>query len=307
MVSKEMRSHDLFDVSQKQMGRVRAISGLKDPIIQALRRVKNSGGRAKEGLYLSEGPDLCARAVRYGAEVVALICSEGYIDRTECVELRRLMPSSIPIFSCSEGMLHKCLEAKPTPPCVALVRRVVTPWSPSSHLQGHPSLYLGVDRGDSADNLGMLLRSAEASGVSGVLLGGDTVDPWGRRVVRASRGATFCLDLSREPKTLAGVSTAQAAGIQVITTSARAEYDYTQVDYTLPSLLLVGNEHHGIDEAVVEASDRCVLIPMLGHIHSLNIAVAASLILYEAQRQRAWVSAKSRAAERDGEGGVNVD
>ena len=104
--------------------------------------------------------------------------------------------------------------------------------------------------------------------------------------------ATFCLSLSLTDRSLEAVKKAQAQGIQVITTSAKAEANYTEVDYTKPSLLIVGNEHEGIDEAVVDQSDCCVLMPMLGHIHSLNIAVAASLILYEAQRQRSWLSAK---------------
>jgi RNA methyltransferase, TrmH family len=271
---------------------VRPIAGLKEPIIKSLRKVKTSGGRAKEGLYLAEGADLCFRAVHYGAEVVALICADGYVQQDECIQLRNLLPKGTPIYSCSEGMLHKCLEAKPTPPCVALVQRSLKLWSPSASFDTQPTLYLGVDRGDNADNLGMLLRTAEAAGVTEVLLSGGTVDPWGRRVVRASRGAMFSLPLSVKESSFEAVKIAQEKGIQIITTSARATANYTEVDYRLPSLLMVGNEHEGIDENVVKASDHCVLMPMLGHIHSLNIAVAASLILYEAQRQRGWISAR---------------
>ena len=278
---------------QEQLEAVRPIAGLKEPVIKSLRKIKTAGGRAKEGLYLAEGPDLCSRAVRYGAEVTALICADGFVNQPESIVLRRSLNPGTPVYSCAEGMLHKCLEAKPTPVCVALVRRELNPWLPQAQLSHSPSLYLGVDRGDNADNLGMLLRTAEATGVTEVLLSGNTVDPWGRRVVRASRGATFCLSLSKADQSLEAVKQAQAQGIQVITTSAKAEAKYTEVDYTKPSLLIVGNEHEGIDEAVVDQSDCCVLMPMLGHIHSLNIAVAASLILYEAQRQRSWLSAKA--------------
>lgn len=277
---------------QTDLNLVRSVSGLKDPIIQSLRKIKSAGGRAKEGMYLAEGPDLCTRAIRYGAEIYALICADGYVHQEGGIRLRTLMPKDTLIYSCSEGMLNKCLEAKPTPLCVALVRRSLNLWSPLAQYTGQPTLYLGVDRGDNADNLGMLLRTAEASGVTEVLLSGGTVDPWGRRVVRAARGAMFSVPLSEEVDSLEAVASAQSVGIQVITTSAKATANYTEIDYTKPSLLMVGNEHEGIDESVVEASDHCVLMPMLGHIHSLNIAVAASLILYEAQRQRGWVSAR---------------
>lgn len=291
MITKELNNYTSFDFSA-QVSRVRPISGLKDAVIQSLRKIKSPSGRKKEGLYLAEGPDLCARAVKYGAEVHALICTEGFIHQEEGLHLLMIMPEDTPIYSCSEGMLNKCLEAKPTPSCVALVKRTEHVWHPQNQLANLPSLYLGVDQGDNADNLGMLLRSAEATGVSGVLLGGGTVDPWGRRVVRAARGAMFDLPLSIEESTLEAVRKAQGHGLQVISTSAKTKQNYTEIDYTKPSLLLVGNEHYGINEKVVDASDHCVLLPMLGHIHSLNIAVAASVILYEAQRQRGWSSAR---------------
>ena len=277
------------------------LGGVKDPISQQLRRIKTAGGRRREGLYLAEGPDLCARAVRYGAEVTAFIGTDRFLESSSGVELIELMPSAVKICRASEGLLNKCLEAKPTPPCVALVRRMERVWDPKK-VVGEVPLWLGVDAGENADNLGMLLRSAEATGVSGVLLSGGTVDPWGRRVVRAARGAMFSLPLALHESSVDAVIKAQSEGYQVITTSAKATLRYTEVDYRTPTLIIVGNEHHGVDEAVVERSDQCVMIPMLGHIHSLNIAVAASLMMFEAQRQREW-----EAAPRSAEGHDYVD
>lgn len=281
------------------------VSGVREPVIQSLRKVKTSGGRRKTGLYLAEGPDLCARAVRYGGYVEALICVEGFAQRPEGLELASLMPEHVKLYTCSEGLLNKCLEAKPTPACVALVRRVERPWTPESH-QGSAPLWLGVDHGDNADNLGMLLRSAEAAGVTEVLLSGGTVDPWGRRVVRAARGAMFGLPLALHDSTLEAVERAQQAQIQVVATSAKTTLGYHEVDYTRPTLILVGNEHHGITPDVVERADVCVKIPMLGHIHSLNIAVAASLMLFEAQRQRGWVPAGSSGTHLEGSSNSEV-
>jgi len=98
----------------------------------------------------------------------------------------------------------------------------------------------------------------------------------------------FGLPLALHDSTSDAVTLAQQAGICVVTTSAKADLGYHEVDYTQPTLIIVGNEHHGVNEEVVDRSDRCVRIPMLGHIHSLNIAVAASLMLFEAQRQRGF-------------------
>ena len=285
--SREARTRSQRGRKSHSSSEILAVSGVKDPVMKSLRKIKTAGGRRKEGRYLAEGLDLCARAVNYGAEVEALICVEGLIDQERGQALIELMPEHTSIFTCSEGLLNKCLEAKPTPPCVALIRRVEQNWRPDQLTDGNP-FWVGVDRGENADNLGMLLRSAEAAGVTGVLLSGGTVDPWGRRVVRAARGAMFGMPLALHQSTIDAVSLAQKAGIDVVSTSAKATLSYHEVDYTRPTLILVGNEHHGVNEEVVKRSNYCVRIPMLGHIHSLNIAVAASLMLFEAQRQRGF-------------------
>jgi tRNA G18 (ribose-2'-O)-methylase SpoU len=101
----------------------------------------------------------------------------------------------------------------------------------------------------------------------------------------------FGMPLALHESTLDAVELAQKSGISVVSTSAKATLSYHEVDYTQPTLILVGNEHHGVNEEAVERSDHCVSIPMLGHIHSLNIAVAASLMLFEAQRQRGFKDA----------------
>ena len=265
------------------------VSGQRDEVMGSLRRVKTASGRAKEGLYLVEGPELCRRALRYGAELKAVICTQGFAGSEEGLALRASLPSSCPTYVAHQGLIAKLLDAKPTPSCVALAHRSPRRWgdlvTPERVQRG--GLWVGVDRGELADNLGMLLRSAEASAVDGVLLGNQTVDPFGRKVVRGSRGAVFSLPLALEEEMVEGVRLAKQRGVQVITTSANTDHPYTAVDFCKPSLLIVGNEHHGVSEAVLEQSDLCVTIPMLGQINSLNIAVAASVVLFEANRQRA--------------------
>ena len=154
-------------------------------------------------------------------------------------------------------------------------------------------LLLGVDHLENADNLGMLLRSAEAFDVQGVLLGNQTVDPFGRKVVRGSRGAVFRLPLvvrKEKSEMQHALETAKQKNIQVIATSANSSQVYTELDLSLPSLILIGNEHTGIDPTLIAQADHCVSIPMMGKINSLNVSVAGSLLLFEARRQRTYCS-----------------
>lgn len=265
------------------------IQGQKDTIIKTLRRVKTAPGRRKENLFIVEGLDLCTRALHYGANIHSVICTEQFALSTDGQQLCKTLPLSCPIYVSSLGLISKCLEAKPTPHCLALVHRQTYP---IDHLLTHECpLILGIDHGDHADNLGMVLRSAEAAAVTGVLLSADTVDPFGRKVVRGSRGGNFHVPISIADNILDAIQHAQSHGVQVITTSANTDQFYHEINYQKPSLVIIGNEHNGISDAVLHASDHCVRIPMLGKINSLNIAVAGSIMLFEAQRQRQWQAA----------------
>ncbi len=143
-----------------------------------------------------------------------------------------------------------------------------------------------VESCENADNLGMLLRSTDAAGISSVILTENTVDPFCRRSVRGSRGAVFTVPICMHRNSAEVIEAARKNGLRVIATSANADLSYDSPDYTLPTMLIVGNEHTGISNTVRKMADAVVRIPMLGRINSLNIAVAASLVMYEAVRQR---------------------
>ena len=269
------------------------IKNQRDPILTQLRQMKTVGGRKKVGCFIAEGPDLCRRALRYGAGLEALICTPQFAQSEEGLSLRTAIDSICSTYVCTQGLLNKCLEAKPTPSCVGIVQfktqnaqdMIHQAWQNSTDSSTAP-LFIAVDRGDYADNLGMLLRSAEASGVSGVLLSKETTDPFHRRVTRGARGANFKLPLALDVPLSSLLKEAQTLGYQVVTSSANVEKTCYDVDYTQPTILVVGNEHNGIQAHLIEQSDHCVCIPMHGLINSLNISVAASILLFEAQRQK---------------------
>ncbi len=264
---------------------LRKVSGQKDAVIALLRELTTEDGRKRAGLFFAEGEELVRRAFNYGATVYELIVSERFVSLPEVQELISLAEvARVQIHTASEGLIAKVLGAKPTPECLAVVKRKVA--SLSDILAANCKHVLMLEHGRNADNLGMLLRSADAAGVSGVVLSSDTTDPFGRRAVRGSRGAVFTVPISIQNESTRVIEEAKYAGFQVIASSAHADLSYTNVEYTKPTLIVVGNEQTGISEAVRSASDAVVRIPMRGMVNSLNVAVAASIILYEALRQR---------------------
>ncbi|OYD61017.1 TrmH family RNA methyltransferase [Rhodococcus sp. OK302] len=153
--------------------------------------------------------------------------------------------------------------------------------------------FLGVafDRPASPGNLGSVIRSADSFGAAGVIVTGHAADPYDSAAVRASTGSLFAVPTVRvsSPRDVwAWVESHRAAGvpIQIVGTDENGDADVYDVDLTLPTLLVVGNETAGLSAAWRDGVDRLVRIPMTGSASSLNAANAASVVLYEAMRQR---------------------
>ncbi|MEU1237900.1 TrmH family RNA methyltransferase [Micromonospora aurantiaca] len=158
---------------------------------------------------------------------------------------------------------------------------------------GPAMLVVVFDRPKTPGNIGTLIRSADAFGASGVIITGHAADPYDPKAVRATTGSLFALPVVRIPShrdVLDWVAAVRADGlpqVQIIGTDEHGDVDVAEHDLTGPTLLLIGNETHGLSKGWQEASDRMVRIPIVGAASSLNAAAAGTVALYEAARQRA--------------------
>jgi TrmH family RNA methyltransferase len=156
---------------------------------------------------------------------------------------------------------------------------------------GAPFLGLVFDRPTSPGNLGSIIRSADAFGAHGVIVSGHAADPYDPKAVRASTGSLFALPTVRVPgpaQVQAWIAEQRAAGrpVQLVGTDEHGAADVAEFDLTVPTLLAIGNETTGLSQGWLEACDALVRIPIGGAASSLNAANAASVVLYEAARQR---------------------
>jgi tRNA G18 (ribose-2'-O)-methylase SpoU len=157
--------------------------------------------------------------------------------------------------------------------------------------------FLGValDRPASPGNVGSIIRSADAFGANGVIVSGHAADVYDPRAVRASTGSLFALPVVRSSshrELAAWVAAQRARGcpIMIAGTDEHGDRDVFDVDFTQPTLLLVGNEGTGLSSGWQELCDLMVSIPMTGAASSLNAAAAATAVLYEIARQRILTS-----------------
>jgi 23S rRNA (uridine2479-2'-O)-methyltransferase len=148
------------------------------------------------------------------------------------------------------------------------------------------TLGLVFDRPSTPGNIGTLIRSADAFGATGVIVTGHAADPYDPRAVRASTGSLFALPVVRVPSHREVLAWIGDAGVQVVGTDERGDVDVCGVDLTVPTLVVIGNETRGMSEGWRQACDRVARIPITGAASSLNAAAAATVVLYEAARQR---------------------
>ncbi|MEO1267510.1 MAG: RNA methyltransferase [Myxococcota bacterium] len=265
----------------------RPIRGQKHPLFKRLKRLGTAQGRAEEGLFLVDGPQSMAWAIAYGAQPRGLLIVEGHPNAMPSEERASLWTAmgerNCPIWSLSAGLMGRLMPIKPTPTCVAIMARQPARLETVALSEGLVQL---VENLVNPNNLGMLLRTAEATGVDAVVLAGQSADPWSRCVIRASRGALFRLPICLEPDVGQAIATAKQRGLQCIALETGASVSYTQVPAQGPILIVVGNERHGVSPEALAAADMTAHLPMMGELGSLNVSVAASIMLYEARRQR---------------------
>ena len=154
----------------------------------------------------------------------------------------------------------------------------------------HPALFLILDGVEDPRNLGAILRTAECSGVDGVFLPERRAVGLTETVAKSSAGAIEHVKVAKVTNLNRLIDDLKERNVWVVGSSGEAEMDYNAWDWTTPTALILGSEGRGLHRLVAENCDALVKIPMYGKIESLNVSVAAGVILFEAQRQRSAVN-----------------
>jgi TrmH family RNA methyltransferase len=231
---------------------------------------------------LAEGVRLVAEALDAGLEVIEAAVSPKLTDRT----LRdRLQQRAQTFLDCSDEVLAR-LSALDTPQGVAVL--LARPRPDERALLGTELAPMVVVAAGVRDpgNLGSLLRTAEAAGATGVLTMQGGADPFRDKAVRGSMGSVFRLPVLHGMDAPAILAFVQRHRLQLVVADGGGERAHTQVDLKKPLALVVGAEAAGVPPALAAAATVRTRIPLRAPVESLNVAVAAGILLFEAQRQR---------------------
>jgi TrmH family RNA methyltransferase len=252
------------------------ITSTQNERIKYVRSLARRRVRQREGRFVVEGTRLVEEVVRAGLRPALALYTEAWAASSAARHLLQSLDSAEEgAWLVSEAVLAACADTRTPQGVLAVV--------PFVQLPPRPGLILILDSLRDPGNLGTILRSAEAAGVGQVILAPGTVDPYNPKVVRGGMGAHLRLPVLSLPwPAIAEL----VAGRAIWLADAAADVAYDAVDWTLPSALLVGGEASGPGEQARALATGGVSIPMAGGTESLNAAMAATVILFEAARQQ---------------------
>jgi TrmH family RNA methyltransferase len=255
-----------------------------NPLYRRLRALRQKGTAAE--LALLEGPRLVLEAL--AASVTLVECAvgpRGAKSDAGRAALEALARRRVPVRRMSDELVASLSEADGPQGMVAIACR--PSFDEDALFRGTP-LVLVADGVQNPGNLGGLLRTAEAAGATGAYLAPGCADPFSWKALRGSMGSAFRLPQVTGVALWEALDRVSARGLAVLATAAAGETRYDETDLRRPVAIVLGAEAAGLAPAVLARADGRLRIPVAPPVESLNVGVAAALVLYEAARQRGF-------------------
>jgi tRNA G18 (ribose-2'-O)-methylase SpoU len=267
---------------------VQKISALDLPELAPYRTLKRSAEHQAQGIFVAEGDKVVKRLLESHFGVVSVLLPENRLPEFEPL-LQWRTESEIPVFAITKKsvleelvgfeMFQGVLAIGKIPETVTLEK--IISQNPS------PKLFAAVDGLTNAENTGLLVRNCAAFGVHALITGETSSSPFLRRAVRNSMGTIFQLPIVESKNLAADLQKLRGNKIRCIAAHPHTEKKFlSNADFKSDCCIVFGSEGNGISKSVLDQCDEAVAIPMADGVDSLNVAAAAAVFLYEAQRQR---------------------
>ena len=260
-------------------------------IRELVRLKKNAKDRAERGVFLVEGPKMFR-------EIPAALLQETYVAESfrKSAEGRKILAETLPAgvrFDIVSDPVFQYVSDTRSPQGILVVVKQLQ-YQTADLLGNHTSpqtgkspLIITLENLQDPGNLGTVLRTAEAAGATGILLSDGCADIYSPKVTRSTMGSVFRVPFVCSHHFYEDLLYLKKVGVKLYAAHLNGSTDMYAESYAGPCAFLIGNESRGLTEEAVSLADQAVRIPMSGKVESLNAAVAASVMLYEAKRQRA--------------------
>jgi TrmH family RNA methyltransferase len=240
--------------------------------------------RKKTQLFLIEGIREISLAIQGGYELQTILFEKDIIDKKGIEKLLEDYSSNIEIIEISNTVYKKLALRETTEGVLAVVKSKDLDLNSIAFGDNNP-LILVAESPEKPGNIGALLRSADAAGIDAVLIANPRTDMYNPNIIRASIGCVFTTKIATGT-TSEIISFLKEHKIHIYGAALTASVEYHTIDYKKPCAIIVGTEATGLSEEWLQNTTSNILIPMRGTIDSMNVSVSASIIIFEAIRQR---------------------
>ena len=269
--------------TEGRVGQVKEVTSLANPIVKDIKALALKKFRDQSRSFMAEGLKLVIDALDLGWTIRTLVFAKNAKGNpaVEKVAARTVAASGL-VLEVSEKVLS-AITRRDNPQMVVGVFE--QRWTALTNVRPQAGdVWVALDRVRDPGNLGTVIRTVDAVGAKGVILVGDTTDPFSVETVRATMGSVFAVPVAKASEADFLAWRKGFSGL-LVGTHLKGAVDYRTVDYAgKPVVLLMGNEQQGLPETLAAACDRLVLIPQAGRADSLNLAVATGVMLFEARR-----------------------
>ncbi|HJS24266.1 MAG TPA: RNA methyltransferase [Pyrinomonadaceae bacterium] len=260
------------------------ITSRDNSLLRQVRAVRD--GKIEELIFI-EGLRLCEEAHRSNLEIEAVVVSEELWRKERAAEaIDQLAKVAKRVASVSEKLLESVSYTKTPQGIIVLAHRPESSETRLAPSLGANPLLVVLHQINNPVNVGAILRTAEAAGATGVITTRNTSDPFSPKSLRGAMGSAFRLPIWSGPDYQETIEWCRRHSITTVCADVEATTPYTSIDWTTPRALVLGPESTGFTPEELAMANEKVSIPMKGNAESLNVSVAAGILLFEAARQR---------------------
>lgn len=266
-------------IKLKGLDNVEVIKSKENNLIKEVKKLKEKKYRDLNKSFLIEGFRFVEEALKSNFEVKYIFICEKQKEKFEKLGFESLIGEKTKSFIVSDSVLNSICSTETPQGIVAVVKNKM------SNIQIKNGFYILIDKVQDPGNMGTIIRSANASGALGVIITKGTVDTYNSKTLRSTMGSIFKIPIIFEDSSFNIVKKLKENNFKLVTSSLDTNYNFYDIDLTGKVIIAVGNEGNGISKEVFELGDISVKIPMPGNAESLNVGVAASIMMFEAVRQ----------------------
>ncbi|MBP2235850.1 TrmH family RNA methyltransferase [Sinorhizobium kostiense] len=271
------------DHGLSRVGQVKEVTSLANPIIKEIRALSQKKHRDETHSFMAEGLKLVIDALDLGWKIRTLVYAKAAKGKPQVEQIAaRTVAKGGLVLEVSEKVISTITRRDNPQMVVGIFEQRYRALKDIHPQEGET--YVALDRVRDPGNLGTIIRTADAAGASGVILVGDTTDPFSLETVRATMGSVFAMPIVRASAE-DFIHWQKSAGVRVVATHLAGSVDYRTIDYrSKPVVLLMGNEQAGLPVELAREAGALARIPQAGRADSLNLAIATGIMLFEARR-----------------------